>query len=149
DRYYFAVSVPNMLKANHLDFNGTKYGTETQHYFITGGYVFNLTPDIKFKPFAMLKSAFNSPSSLHLNPKYLFHEKHEIGASYRVDDSFGAMARFAITPPIRLGYAYDHIISDLRTVTTSSHEVILLFDINLPKKVSRSPRYFYHNSDYR
>jgi type IX secretion system PorP/SprF family membrane protein len=142
DNYYFAVSVPNMLKATHLDYNGTQYGTETQHYFFTGGYVFNLTPDIKFKPFAMLKTTFNAPSSLDVNTNFLFNEKFEIGASYRVDDSFGAMAGFAITPQIRIGYAYDHIISDLKTVTTSSHEVILLFDIDLPKKVSRSPRYF-------
>ena len=142
DKYYFAVSVPNMLKANHLDFNGTKYGTETQHYFITGGYVFDLSPTVKFKPFAMLKSAFNSPSSLDLNTNFLFNERFEIGASYRVDDSFGGMVNFAINPNLRIGYAYDHIISDLKTVTTSSHEIILLFDVNFPKKVSRSPRYF-------
>ena len=41
-----------------------------------------------------------------------------------------------------IGYAYDHIISDLNTATTSSHEIILLFDLNFPKKISRSPRYF-------
>lgn len=142
DRYYVALSVPNMLKANHLDFNGVKYGTETQHYFLTGGYVFDLSPTLKFKPFAMLKSAFNSPSSLDLNTNFLFNEKLELGASYRVDDSFGAMINFAINPNLRIGYAYDHIISELNTVTTSSHEIILLFDLNFPKKVSRSPRYF-------
>jgi hypothetical protein len=90
----------------------------------------------------MLKSAFNSPSSLDLNTNFLFNEKLELGASYRVDDSFGGMINFAINPNLRIGYAYDHVISDLRTVTTSSHEIILLFDLNFPKKVSRSPRYF-------
>jgi type IX secretion system PorP/SprF family membrane protein len=142
DNYYIALSVPNMLKANHLDFNGVKYGTETQHYFLTGGYVFDLSPTVKFKPFAMLKSAFNSPSSLDVNTNFLFNERFEVGASYRVDDSFGAMVNFAINPNLRIGYAYDHVISDLKTVTTSSHEIILLFDLNFPKKVSRSPRYF-------
>jgi type IX secretion system PorP/SprF family membrane protein len=142
NRYYIAFSVPNMLKANHLDYNGIKYGTETQHYFLTGGYVFDLSPNVKFKPFAMLKSAFNSPSSLDVSANFLFNEKFEIGATYRVDDSFGAMVNYAINPNLRIGYAYDHIISDLKTVTTSSHEIILLFDLNFPKKVSRSPRYF-------
>lgn len=142
DHYYVAFSVPNMLKANHLDYNGIKYGTETQHYFLTGGYVFDINPDFKLKPFAMLKSAFNSPSSLDVSLNGLFYEKFEIGASYRVDDSFGGMVNYAINPNLRIGYAYDHIISDLKTVTTSSHEIILLFDLNFPKKVSRSPRYF-------
>ncbi len=142
DHYYLAFSVPNMLKANHLDYNGIKYGTETQHYFLTGGYVFQVNPDVKLKPFAMLKSAFNSPSSLDVSLNALFSEKFEIGATYRVDDSFGGMVNYAINPNLRIGYAYDHIISDLKTVTTSSHEIILLFDLNFPKKVSRSPRYF-------
>lgn len=142
ERYYVALSIPNMLKATHLDFNGVSYGTETQHYFLTGGYVFDLNPNLKFKPFAMLKSAFNAPSSLDVSTNFLFHEKFEIGATYRVDDSFGAMVNVAISPSIRIGYAYDNIISELKTVAPSSHEIILLFDLNFPKKVSRSPRYF-------
>jgi len=142
NKYYIAFSVPNMLKADHLDYNGKQYGTETQHYFLTGGYVFDLSPTVKFKPFAMLKSAFNSPSSLDVSTNFLFNEKFEIGATYRVDDSFGGMVNYAITPNLRIGYAYDHVISDLKIVTTSSHEIILLFDLDFPKKVSRSPRYF-------
>ncbi|WP_396178530.1 type IX secretion system membrane protein PorP/SprF [Flavobacterium sp.] len=142
NKYYVALSVPNMMKANYLDFNGVKYGTETQHYFLTGGYVFDLTPNVKFKPFAMLKSAFNSPSSLDVSANFLFNERFEIGGTYRVDDSFGAMVNFAVTPSLRIGYAYDNIISELRTAAPSSHEVILLFDLNFPKKVSRSPRFF-------
>lgn len=142
NKYYVALSVPNMIKANYLDYNGVKYGTETQHYFLTGGYVFDLTPNLKFKPFAMLKSAFNSPSSLDVSANFLFNERFEIGGTYRVDDSFGAMVNFAITPSLRIGYAYDNIISEIKTVTPSSHEIILLFDVNFPKKVSRSPRFF-------
>jgi len=142
NKYYVALSVPNMIKANYLDFNGVKYGTETQHYFLTGGYVFDLSPNVKFKPFAMLKSAFNSPSSLDVSTNFLFNERFEIGGTYRLDDSFGAMVNFAITPSLRIGYAYDNVISELRTFTPSSHEVILLFDLNFPKKVSRSPRFF-------
>lgn len=142
NKYYVALSVPNMMKANYLDYNGVKYGTETQHYFLTGGYVFDLTPNLKFKPFAMLKSAFNSPSSLDLSANFLFNERFEIGGTYRVDDSFGGMVNFAITPSLRIGYAYDSIISEIKTVAPSSHEIILLFDVNFPKKISRSPRFF-------
>ena len=142
NKYYVALSVPNMIKANYLDFNGVKYGTETQHYFLTGGYVFDLTPNLKFKPFAMLKSAFNSPSSVDVSANFLFNERFEIGGTYRVDDSFGGMVNFAITPSLRIGYAYDHIVSEINTVAPSSHEIILLFDVNFPKKVSRSPRFF-------
>lgn len=142
DKYYLAFSVPNMLKSKHLDFDGKKFGSETQHFFLTGGYVFDLSPSVKFKPFAMWKTAFDAPSSVDVSTNFLFHERFEIGATYRLEDSFGGMVNFAITPNLRIGYAYDHIVSDLKVTTPASHEVILLFDLNFPKKVSRSPRFF-------
>jgi type IX secretion system PorP/SprF family membrane protein len=142
DKYYLALSVPNMLKSNYLDYNGRQFGTDVMHYFFTGGYVFDLNSNVKFKPFFMLKTAFNVKPSLDLSANFLFHEKLELGATYRLQDSFGAMVNFAITPDLRIGYAYDHIVSDLKAATPSSHEVILLYNLNLLKKVSRSPRYF-------
>ena len=142
NKYYVALSVPNMLKSKYLDYNGRQFGTETLHYFLTGGYVFDLNPALKFKPSAMIKSAFNAPTSLDLSANFLFNEKFEIGGTYRLDDSFGAMVNYAITPSLKIGYAYDHIVSDLKVTTPSSHEIMLLFDLNFPKKVSQSPRYF-------
>lgn len=146
DKYYLALSMPNMLKSKHLDISrdGQEYrfGSETQHYFLTGGYVFQLSPNTKFKPSFMLKSAIDVSPSVDGSANFLFYERFEIGATYRLDDSFGGMVNFAITPNLRIGYAYDHIVSDLKINTPASHEIILLFDLNFPKKVSRSPRYF-------
>lgn len=146
EKYYLGFSVPNMLKSKHLDLsvNGDQYqfGSETSHYFFTGGYVFDLSDNVKFKPFFMLKSAFSAPTSLDLSTNFLFNQKFEVGATYRLDDSFGAMANYAVLPNLRIGYAYDHIVSDLKVTTPSSHEIILLWDVNFSKKVSSSPRFF-------
>lgn len=142
NKYYVALSVPNMLKSTHLDYNGRSFGTESLHYFITGGYVFDLNPNLKFKPSTMIKSAINVPVSVDASANFLFNEKFEIGATYRLEDSFGAMVNYAITPSLRIGYAYDHVVSDLKVTTPSSHEVILLFDLNFSKKVSQSSRFF-------
>ena len=145
--YYVAFSVPNMLKSKHLNVradNGQdlEFGSEVSHYFLTGGYVFNITDNFKLKPSVMVKSAFGVDPSIDGSLNALFFNKFEIGATYRLDDSFGGMVNYAITPNLRIGYAYDHIISDLKVTTPSSHEIMLLFDVNFPKKVSRSPRYF-------
>lgn len=142
DTYYISFSVPNLFKSSHLDYDGRNFGTEDLHYFLTGGYVFDLNPNLKFKPFAMIKSAFNAPISFDVSTNFLFMEKFELGATYRIDDSVGAMFNIALSPNLRLGYAYDHIISDLDISTPASHEFILLFDLNFLKKVSQSPRYF-------
>ena len=142
NKYYLALSVPNMMKSKHLDFNGREFGSEVSHYFVTGGYVFDVSENIKFKPFFMMKSAFNAPTSLDLSTNFLFNEKFEAGVTYRLEDSFGAMINYAISPNVKLGYAYDHIVSDLNVTTPSSHEIVLLFDLNFPRKVSSSPRFF-------
>ncbi len=146
NKYYLAFSVPNMLNSKHLDItkNGQQYkfGSETQHYFLTSGYVFDLSENTKFKPSFMLKSAFKAPTSLDCSANFLFFEKYEIGATYRLQDSFGAMVNFAVTPSIRIGYAYDHVISEIKGTSPASHEFMLLFDLNLSKKVSVSPRFF-------
>ena len=142
NNYYLALSVPNILDSVHLDANGFEIGSETSHYFLTGGYVFQLSPNTKLKPSFMVKSAFDAPTSFDVNVNALFFERFEIGASYRLDDSFSGLVNFAITPTVRVGYAYDAVTSDIREFANSSHEVFLLFDLNFPRKVSRSPRFF-------
>ena len=142
NKYYLAFSVPNMLKATHLDYNGVQYGNDIQHYFLTGGYVFDLTPRLKFKPFFMVKSAFNAPTSFDISTNFLMFDKLELGVSYRNQDAVSGLINFKINDGIRIGYAYDYITSRINAVSKSSHEFILLFDLNFPKKVTSSPRYF-------
>lgn len=146
DKFYASLSVPNMLKSTYLDVtnNGQQfeYGSEVLHYFLSSGYVFDLSANTKFKPSFLLKSAFNAPTSLDLSANFLFNDNFEVGATYRLDDSIGAMANFAVTPQIRIGYAYDYVTSDLNIKTSGSHEIMLLFDLNFLKKVSISPRFF-------
>ena len=142
EKYYFAVSVPNLLSSVHLDANGFKIGSDTQHYFVTGGYVFDLSRNTELKPSLMIKSAFDAPTSLDVNVNARFYKKFEIGASYRLDDSISGLVNFAVTPSFRIGYAYDSVTSDIRPYAPASHEIMLLFDLNFSKRVSRSPRYF-------
>lgn len=146
EKYYISFSIPNMLTSPYLESNdggeSLQYGETSLQYYLSGGYVFDLNPNLKFKPTVMLKSAFNIPVSVDLTANFLINEKLELGAAYRIEDSVDFMINYAITPNLKLGYAYDYILSDLNVTTTSSHEVVLLFDLNFPKKVSQSPRFF-------
>lgn len=142
DKFYVGISVPNMLQSVHLDENGIKYGSETNHYFGTAGYVFQLTDNFKLKPSVMVKSAFDAPVSFDGNLNALFYDRFELGASYRLDDSFSGLVGFQINPNIRIGYAYDHVMSDIKTVGPASHEVVLTFDVFMKPRILRSPRFF-------
>lgn len=142
DNFYVGLSAPNMIKSVHLDENGLKYGSEELHYFATAGYIFDINDNFKLKPSVMVKSTFDAPVSFDANLNALFYDRFEIGGSYRLDDSFSGLVGFQLTPMLRIGYAYDHIVSDLSALTSASHEVILTFDLYFKKKVLRSPRFF-------
>jgi len=142
NKYYAGFSVVNLLQNAYYEEDNRAYGTDVAHMFFTGGYVFDLNREWKLKPSTMLKMAVESPISVDLSLNTLYDEKLEFGVTYRLQDSFGAMVNYKITPKLRIGYAYDYITSDLNYSTSGSHEVIVLFDIFYKKKVSSSPRFF-------
>lgn len=145
NKYYVGFSVPNILKSKHYERSGgviTK-ASEEMHYFLTGGYVFDLSGTLKFKPSLMFKGVTGAPLSVDISANFLMYDRLELGASYRIEDSISALINFAVTPDFRVGYAYDYTVSDFSNTNTSgSHELILLYDIDFSKKNLKSPRFF-------
>ena len=140
--YYLGLSMPNMLKSPHIDEDGLKIGSEVQHFFFTGGYVFDISDDLLLKPNFMVKGALDAPISFDLNTNVLISKRVELGVSYRNTDSFSGLLGFYLTKNVRMGYAYDRIVSDIKVSSNSSHEVFINFDLAFPDKVMRSPRFF-------
>lgn len=139
DRYYIGVSVPNFLNSKHLDVDGREFGTEEQHYFATAGYVFQMTDNVKFKPSTLVKASFESPISFDVNANFLFYDRFEIGASYRLEDAVSGLVSVRATDWMQIGFAYDHTLT---TIEDPSFEAFILFDVFFNKKTYRSPRYF-------
>ncbi len=144
DKFYVGLSVPNILQAEHLDRdNINTKASEEVHYFLTGGYVFDLSSTLKFKPSLMFKGVSGAPVSIDVNANFLLYDRFEMGASYRIGDAVSLLFNFGVTPDFRIGYAYDYTISDFsNTNTNGSHEIILLYDIDFSKKNLKSPRFF-------
>ena len=91
----------------------------------------------------MVKGVFGAPVSIDANANFLFYDRLELGASYRWDDSVSGLINFGVTPSFRIGYAYDHTISNFSDANPGgSHEVFLLYDIDFSKKNLKSPRFF-------
>lgn len=147
ENYYLGLSSPNLLKSKHLEKQDgvIATGVEEIHYFFTGGYVFNLNDNLKFKPAFMTKAVAGAPMSLDLTANFLINNVFELGAGYRWDDSVSGLVNFKITPSLRIGYAYDYTLSNLGKFNTGSHEIMLLFDLNKKGKTNgydKSPRFF-------
>lgn len=143
DNYYVGLSVPNLLKSKHLDAtNGQYQGVEESHWFLTGGYVFELNKQFKLKPSFMVKAVKGAPISLDITANVLYLEKVELGVAYRIDDAVSGLINFRVTRNFRIGYAYDYTTSNLGNYSSGSHEILLLFDIHQKNGKLKSPRYF-------
>ncbi|MFO7674026.1 MAG: type IX secretion system membrane protein PorP/SprF [Lutibacter sp.] len=146
ENYYIGLSIPAILNAKHLDRNNGKYqGTEQAHTYLTGGYVFEINELFKFKPAFMAKAVKGAPISFDLTANVLFDNKVEFGVGYRLEDAFSGMVNFKATPELRIGYAYDHTISNLGPFSSGSHEMFILYDLNIlgnNKGYDKSPRFF-------
>jgi type IX secretion system PorP/SprF family membrane protein len=146
DNYYIGLSIPTILKAKHLDQNNGQYqGTEQAHIFLTSGYVFKINEEFKLKPAFMAKGVKGAPLSIDLTANVLYNDKVEFGIGYRLEDSFSGLINFRITNNLRLGYAYDHTISNLGPFSSGSHELFILCDLDLlngNRSYHKSPRFF-------
>ena len=144
DNFYVGLSVPNVLEVSHIKTKNGKISdvSEKMHYFITSGYVFDLTTSLKFKSSTMIKAVSGAPLSVDVSANFLFNEKLELGASYRLDDSVSGLITFQVARGFRMGYAYDYTVSNFSDFNDGSHEVFLLWDIFSSEKDIKSPRFF-------
>ena len=148
--YYVGFSAPNLMTSRHIEtINGhAGSGVESVHFFLTGGYVFtfNGNDNFKLKPAFMAKGVEGAPVSLDLTTNVLINNKFEAGVGYRMGDSVSGLASFYVTPTLRIGYSYDYTLTNLRAFNSGSHEVFLLFDLDLGKLsgkgYDKSPRFF-------
>ena len=147
DNYYVGFSAPNLLNSKHLENSSgiVANGVEEMHFFLTGGYVFEMNENLKLKPAFMTKAVSGAPLSVDLTANVLFNNTFEVGAGYRLDDAVMGLVNFRVSPSLRIGYAYDHTLSNLGRFNSGSHEIMILFDINklgTPKGYDKSPRFF-------
>ncbi len=147
DKFYSGISIPNLLHSKHIDNKDgiSTIGSEEAHIFITAGYVYELNPSIKIKPSTLLKAVNNTPLSVDFSVNALFNDKLEAGLAYRLDDAVSAMFNIQILPGVRAGYAYDYTLSNLGEFSSGSHEIFILFNLDLlglKKGYDKSPRFY-------
>lgn len=146
DRWYLGLSVPNFLETKHYDIsnnsNFQSVAAERMHFYFIGGYVFDLSPFVKFKPATMLKAVNGAPLQWDVSANFLFHEKLTLGAAWRWDAALSALAGFQISPGLFIGVGYDYQLTDLETYSDGSYEVILRFDVFDKIEKVLTPRFF-------
>lgn len=140
--WYAGVSAPELLN-HHIEQDGQSVFNTERHYFMTGGAVFTLTPDIKMKPNLLVKVINGAPVSVDYNVNFLFKEVLWLGFSYRPPESVSFLVELNISQNLRFGYAMDVVTNaTLSQSANTSHEMMLNYRIPLRKDQVVTPRYF-------
>ncbi len=142
DKSYVGVSVPNFIQSNRYDSDNVAIFKERINYYFIAGHVFDLNPNIKFKPALLTKLVTGSPLQVDVSGNFMFYEKFVIGAAYRWDAAVSALAGFQITDGLYIGYGYDMETTKLRKYNSGSHEVFLRFELFNNYNKIISPRFF-------
>lgn len=140
---YVGLSVPNFLETKHYKDDGN-YSTakERMHYYLIAGHVFELNPNLKFKPSALAKMVQGAPLQVDVSANFLINEKFTVGAAYRWSAAVSGMVGFQITDGLFVGYAYDAETTKLANYNSGSHEIFLRFELFKNYDRIISPRFF-------
>ena len=142
DKWYMGLSVPNFMANQYFDNINISIDKERLHYYLIGGYVFDLNDKVKFKPAVLAKAVSGSPWITDFSANFLFNEKFTLGAAYRLKDSFSALAGFQLNENLNIGYAFDNTTSNLRHYNNGTHEFMLKYEFIKKASIIKSPRFF-------
>ncbi|CAM3529902.1 type IX secretion system membrane protein PorP/SprF [Zobellia roscoffensis] len=127
DIWYLGASIPNFLTDGiYNDDVATIIEDKMQFNFI-GGYVFDVSETLKFKPAFLINYINGSPVNTNLSANFMFNDKFTMGASYRLGSAVSGLVGFHITNGSFVGYSYDYNTNPLGEFSSGSHEVILKF----------------------
>ncbi|ABQ06491.1 PorP/SprF family type IX secretion system membrane protein [Flavobacterium johnsoniae] len=142
EKWYLGFSIPSFIENNYYDDVQESIDYDRLHYYLMGGYVFDLNPNLKFKPAFLVKAVNGAPLTADVSANFMINEKFVIGGSYRTDDSISILAGFQISPSFYLGYAFDYTVGGLNKYNDGTHEFILRYSLNKNQNKIKSPRFF-------
>jgi len=147
DRYYAGFSVMDILGRtieNEIYPNLTNDLTVNveSHFFLTSGYLIDLSPNVKFQPSFLLKYVGGAPLAGDINGVFSLYDLLYFGLSYRSYSSVDILTQVKINSQLSLGYSYEYSTNALSNFTSGSHEIVLRFQLDNGKRKFVSPRYF-------
>lgn len=152
DKFYLGFSAPQIipLKVKYVEHDGASTIQKINHYYVVAGgkipfggkvtksrtprgytYKFYLEPTVWFK------TVQGAPYQYEAYMRFRHKNLVWLGAGYRSSKTVVIDAGVMIKKQLKLGYAYDLQVSDLRSYLGGSHEVVLAYQIDFGNKYRR------------
>ncbi|MCR9173485.1 MAG: type IX secretion system membrane protein PorP/SprF [bacterium] len=130
-KFYVGFAIPNLLHNSIVENGGfegeTTFDVSKMHFYLQGGYLFKLNDDWNLKTSTLLKQVSGAPFQADINMFGEYLDRFGLGLSYRTSNELALIAMFGISDAFHISYSYDLTFNPLRTYSTGSHEVMLVY----------------------
>lgn len=132
ESFFAGISTPRLLDMTSFRDSSSSlpYSLYNRQFYLTGGYTFQVHPQVLLRPSVLIKIAANTPVTADINLSMRFGKRLWLGASYRVHESVGAHFSIKMGKRLCLGYAWDFPINQLMLNQWGTHEMMVGFNIN-------------------
>jgi type IX secretion system PorP/SprF family membrane protein len=131
--FFVGISIPELI-GYRFDFNKDKYSMkfnpDQYSYLFNTGYVFSLSPKLKFFPSTLITFSQGEKLLYDVNANFIMFDRLWLGASYRDSRSVAGLLQFSINKQLRVAYTYNFDLNELRTYSNGSHEIMLRYQFS-------------------
>lgn len=143
ERFFLGASAPKILKNRIQSQNSENVYREVLHFYGMGGFVIFINDIVKFKPTVLYRWAERTPSFFDLSGSFLLYDRVWVGATYRVENSYGLIFQFHVNNQLKFGYSYDQTTFHPTQVNSGTHEFMISYDFVYGRRGRQTtPRYF-------
>jgi type IX secretion system PorP/SprF family membrane protein len=163
EKFYLGLGVPRLLEHDLRDAKDESmavFAKNYRHFYLSAGTAIPLNGDqLVLRPSLLLQNSgffsgqdgqkIGAPMSANVGASVLFRQLFWVGTSYRTafsgkssHDSANLWVAFSLRNGMRFGASYDLTLSKLRSVSSSSFEIMLGYEFDVKVKQVASPRYF-------
>ena len=140
EKWFLSLSAAQLIqykvKLGSVDVSSSN-NTNKRHYFVTGGYMLPIGDDIEIEPSLLIKGTATTPLNIDVNVRAIYRKNYWLGLSYRTDKTLITILGIK-NQNYLIGIAYDYSLSDIRSYTTGSFELVLR--VNLGEYTNNSSK---------
>ncbi|PIQ16867.1 MAG: hypothetical protein COW67_00810 [Flavobacteriales bacterium CG18_big_fil_WC_8_21_14_2_50_32_9] len=139
-KFYLGFSAPQLLnsKVKFFDEGKNPNGKLPAHFFVTGGYKFDISNDFMLEPSFFVKYISPAPVMYDASLRIMYQQKLWLAGTYRHHDAIAVSLGYLINDSFTIAYAYDFTTTNIKNHISGSHELMIGIRFYKATKKSKS-----------
>ncbi len=129
NHFFGGFSVPELFSHDFSYLEQTNFDLSQSNYYLTGGYLFDLGPQVAIQPSFLARYNPDSELPSDFSATLIFDRLIWGGLTYRTNHDVVAMAGWQILPQLRVAYSFDYSMGDIGRFNKGSHEISIQYDL--------------------